>query len=258
MSLPKPLKRNRGRYLGEPIDIDRTLQLVCDSARRGGWSQRHFLEEPGLDLVVLHRAPQTARRRVYVSTGIHGDEPAGPLAVLELLRDRSWPEDTEFWICPCLNPTGFPLNTRHNSSGCDLNRDYRQPSSREVQAHIALLQGLPEFDLALCLHEDWEARGFYLYELNATGRASPANSIVEQVARVCPIDPSPTIDGRRAANGIIRPEMDPRTHPVWPEAFYLFQHKTRLSLTLEAPSDFELRVRVRALVTAIRAALVPG
>ena len=58
-----------------------------------------------------------------------------------------------------------------------------------------------------------------------------------------------------AHNGIIRPGVDPRSRPDWPEAFFLITHKTRLSYTLEAPSDFPLAARVAALVAAVTAAL---
>jgi hypothetical protein len=75
------------------------------------------------------------------------------------------------------------------------------------------------------------------------------------VARVCPIDRSETIEGRPARDGLIRPSLDPRTRPDWPEAFFLLTHKTRLSYTMEAPSDFALPVRVAALVGAVKAAL---
>jgi hypothetical protein len=55
--------------------------------------------------------------------------------------------------------------------------------------------------------------------------------------------------------GIIRPPLDPTLRPQWPEAFWLYRHKTRLSYTIEAPSDFPLAVRVKALAEAIRGAL---
>ncbi len=100
--------------------------------------------------------------RVYISTGIHGDEPAGPLAALQLLQEDCWPKDAALWMCPCLNPTGFPLNRRENAQGIDLNRDYRHLETAEVQAHTSWLQRQPAFDLTLCLHEDWESRGFYI------------------------------------------------------------------------------------------------
>ena len=58
-----------------------------------------------------------------------------------------WPDDAEIWLCPCLNPTGFPRNTRENAGGVDLNRDYKHRRSAEVRAHIAWLQRQPNFDL---------------------------------------------------------------------------------------------------------------
>lgn len=109
--------------------------------------------------------------------------------------------------------------------------------------------------LALCLHEDWEANGFYLYELNPDARPTLARLMIEAVAPVCPIDLAEVIEGRPAHGGIIQPSHDPNSRPQWPEAFWLLQHKTRLSYTLEAPSDFTLKTRVDALVAAVRAAL---
>ena len=78
---------------------------------------------------------------------------------------------------------------------------------------------------------------------------------MSQVATLCPIDRSEIIEGRPAQGGIIRPDFDPRNRPQWPEAFFLVTHKTRLSYTLEAPSDFPLAVRVAALVSGVRTAL---
>jgi murein peptide amidase A len=193
--------------------------------------------------------------RLYISTGIHGDEPAGPLAARRLLEEDAWPPGWDIWLCPCLNPMGFALNRRENSEGLDLNRQYRAPEAEETLAHVAWLGRQPRFDLCLCLHEDWEARGFYLYELNPDGLPSLAEAIINRVAQVCPIDQSPTIEGRPAHNGIIRPDLDPRTRPQWPEAFFLLTHKTRLSYTLEAPSDYPLPIRVAALVTGVTTAL---
>ena len=76
-----------------------------------------------------------------------------------------------------------------------------------------------------------------------------------EVGKVCPIDRSEVIEGRPARNGIIRPNLDPRSRPDWPEAFYLITHKSRLSYTLEAPSDFSLHIRVAALVRGAAAAI---
>ena len=66
---------------------------------------------------------------------------------------------------------------------------------------------------------------------------------------------SEEIEGRPAREGIIRPSVDPRSRPQWPEAFFLLTYKTRLFYTLEAPSDFPLSTRVAALVAGVTAAL---
>ena len=122
-----------------------------------------------------------------------------------------------------------------------------------TRAHIAWLERQPQFDLCLCLHEDWESRGFYIYELNPEKRSSRAETMIARIAEVCPIDPSEIIEDRPARNGIIRPNLDPATRPQWAEAFYLIVNKTRLSYTLEAPSDFPLTTRVNALVAGVNA-----
>jgi hypothetical protein len=253
------LGRNVNGYLGESINIGGVLREIDDAARRHQWESETFLDSPRLKLKALHRAPapRTTQHapRIYLSAGIHGDEPAGPLAVLQLLQEDRWPPDFELWLCPCLNPAGFALNRRENAEGVDLNRQYLQPKADETLAHIDWLKRQPPFDLCLCLHEDWEAHGFYVYELNPDNQPSLAEAIVNRVAEACPVDHSEIIEGRPAQNGIIRPSVDPRARPQWPESFFLLTHKTRLSYTLEAPSDFPLAVRTGALVAAVNAGL---
>jgi hypothetical protein len=254
------LGKNVHGYAGDRIEIQAVLRDIKTAARNHGWSQETFCQTGGFDLIALHRPatvldPSHPTSRTYLSTGIHGDEPAGPWAVHQLLQENRWPPNLDLWLCPCLNPTGFELNRRENDHGIDLNRQYRQPQAKETVAHVAWLERQPGFDLCLCLHEDWEAHGFYIYELNLDHQIPLAEPIVQRVAQVCPIDTSEMIEGRPAKNGIIRPSPDPRSRPDWPEAFYLLTNKTRLSYTLEAPSDFPLPVRVSALVTGVNTAL---
>jgi hypothetical protein len=250
------LGKNSGAYFGDRIQIGQILRDDLEAAPKCGWCIEK-LPAGDLELLAFHRPANVPARKIYISTGIHGDEPAGPLAVRQLLLENSWPENAEIWLCPCLNPTGFPLNRRENAQGADLNRDYRHLQTEEICAHVAWLERQPNFDLTLCLHEDWEAHGFYLYELNPDHQPSPAERIIHEVEKVCPIDRSPMIEGRRAQDGIIRPDLDPTNRLQWPEAFFLIRNKTRHSYTLETPSDFPLPTRVAALVAAVRAALRP-
>jgi hypothetical protein len=264
--LPRRLGKNIKGYLGETIDVSSVLRDCLIAAQAHGWITEDIFVRPGLSLPVFTRpgaiveAKQVSANKapeplVYISTGIHGDEPAGPLAVRQLLQENNWPSGVGLWLCPCLNPSGFLRNRRENPEGADLNREYLNPKAMETLVHIDWLKHQPWFDLCLCLHEDWEAHGFYIYELNPDNRPSFAAEIIRRVSTVCPIDRSELIEGRAAKEGIIRPSIDPRDRPQWPESFYLLTHKTRLSYTLEAPSDFSLPFRVAALVIAVNTAM---
>lgn len=255
-SSPARLGKNAGAYHGEPIDIASVLVDCVAAAKRNGWTVESLLADAQPPIYAFSRKAPETRRRVYLSAGIHGDEPAGPLAFRQLLQENAWPTDVDLWLMPCLNPEGFVLRTRTNREGIDLNRDYRQPRSHTVRAHVDWLRRQPRFDFAVCLHEDWEAHGFYLYELNPDGQPSLAEHVITAVSTCFPVDPSSEIDGWSAKHGIIRPQIDPAARPEWPEAIHLVEHRTRHSYTLEAPSDFELAFRVKALVTGARALLL--
>ncbi len=250
---------NQDGYRGECIDIEGLLDRCAEVAAATGW-ECQLIPPTRLHRPAFHRpARQAGAPRIYISAGIHGDEPAGPVAVLALLESSADLPDADLWLVPCLNPEGIRRNCRTHPCGIDLNRDYRHPRSPETVGHVEWLQSLPRFDLTLLLHEDWESHGFYAYELNGTNQPSLARHIVGAVRRVCPIDESPLIDGRAVSEpGIIRPDFDPETRPEWPEALWLGVHKCPLGYTLEAPSDWPLQVRCRALVTAVQEAISRG
>ncbi len=246
---------NIGGYKGERIDIAKVLRDVEREASRTKWESIPIEVSAELKLPAFRRISGSGAKNIYISTGIHGDEPAGPLAALELLKENAWPEKVNLWLISCLNPKGFILNRRENEAGVDLNRDFRALATDSVRAHVRWLEAQPKFDFTLLLHEDWEANGFYLYELNPDLRPSVAEAVIRAVKEVCPIDMSPEIEGRPAKDGIICANRYLATRPDWPEAFYLVHHKAPLSYTLEAPSDFPLRTRVQALTVAVKAAL---
>jgi protein MpaA len=251
------LGKNHGGYFGETIDIRAVLRDIEAAASAHGWTLEIFHSHRGFDWVALHRDSRAGekRKRIHISAGIHGDEPAGPLAALRLLQEDRWPANAEIFLLPCLNPLGFVLNQRGNAEGIDLNRDYRNPKTTETARHIAWLERQPQFDVYLCVHEDWESHGFYLYEQNPDQQPSLAGKIISAVTPVCPIDMSEIIEDRPAEGGIIRINIVPQERLDWPEALYHITHKSRQGYTLEAPSDFPLATRVNALVAAVNAAV---
>src|SRR5215472_11388527 len=107
------LGKNHGGYHGETIDIRAVLQEIEIAARDHGWALEIFGQQGEFRLFALHRSLSRDvlhPARLYLSAGIHGDEPAGPLAALRLLQENKWPANAELWFCPCLNPMGFISN----------------------------------------------------------------------------------------------------------------------------------------------------
>ena len=253
---PQRLLRNAGAYRGETIDIASVLAECEEAAAQAGW-QVQRLAAGSLQLPIFGRNMSPERPVVYLSAGMHGDEPAPVLAVRELLREDAWPDAFNYVLFPCLNPTGFPLNTRENAAGVDLNRQYRHPveAQPEARVHLDWLGLQPGFDLALCLHEDWEADGFYTYELKHDAIPSLADAVFEEVGKVCPINTQSENDGMPAEGGLMRPKESPLEMKEWPEAVYLFAHKTPLCYTFETPSDYEMAVRGAGQKAAVQAAL---
>jgi len=225
------------------------------AGRKAGFRLEGFGEAGGCPLFALTRRTPGPRPKIYLSAGIHGDEPAPILALLSLIGAGEFNDRAVWFICPMLNPVGISRGTRENDEGTDLNRDYRNPVSPEVRAHARWLGSQPNFDLAICVHEDWESTGFYLYELNPDSQPTLATPMITAVKRVCPIDLSPVIEGREAKGGIIRPLLNPLEREKWPESIYLQAHHTRLSYTIESPSALPIDQRVAALRAALTAAI---
>lgn len=100
---------------------------------------------------------------IHLSAGVHGDEPAGVLALLELVERRALDERFSYRIWPCANPSGFAAGTRANAEGIDINRTFgRGGSSPEARA-IVMSNRDRKFTLALDLHEDDESAEPYAY-----------------------------------------------------------------------------------------------
>lgn len=190
------------------------------------------------DVIAYHKCHNPSLPYIHLSAGIHGDEPASTLALLEFLRIR--PSQKVNWlIVPLLNPAGMHANTRENPAGIDLNRDYQHSSSDEVKAHIAWLNQMPVPQLHISLHEDWEATGFYFYEINKSSNLSfISEKILQNVASILPIDQSPTIDDHlvHEPGWIFHSPQSDYPNQI-PEAIHLANLGCPLSFTLETPSN---------------------
>ncbi len=249
------MKSNRPATL--PLNVAELLADFRSTGEAQGFKVEPFGQTTAFPLLSLTKRCAGPRPRIYLSAGIHGDEPAPPLALLEMLHAGVFDSRANWFICPALNPEGLHRVTREDAQKRDLNRDYLDRQSPEIKAHTQWLERQPAFQLTLCLHEDWEARGFYLYELNRQDRPSFAPLLLNAVRDIIPIDDSEIIDERPIDEpGIIRPISDPLLRTNWPEAIYLCQEHTNLSYTLETPTGFPLGKRTTAIRSAVEAAII--
>lgn len=184
---------------------------------------------------------------IYLSAGIHGDEPASSQGLLKWAESNlnqlsSFP----FLIYPCLNPWGLENNSRWDASRTDLNRIWKDSQNILISYILSRTNNLT-FKLVLNLHEDFEGRGVYLYEPSSGGKPSGiAASILQASSSIIACDPRKMIDGRKARNGIIRPRPTNPPEDGFPEALHFYVEHKCLTVTIETPSEFDLLLRINA------------
>ena len=192
----------------------------------------------------------------YVSAGIHGDEPAGPEALASwaeanlaaLVRsERTLP----LFILPCLNPWGLVENRRADARGRDLNRAFHRRVS-PIREWKRLIAG-ERFALGLALHEDYDARGVYLYEVNASAAGIGTALLRACTSKAMPVDRRRTIEDFPFKNGLLARRILPEDVTMYPEALAVYPQHTDHFITFETPSEFSLTRRVQAHIRLIEA-----
>jgi hypothetical protein len=207
-------------------------------------------EAGGYPLMVVHSGRRDSKLpSVYLSAGIHGDEPATVEGLIQWAEESFRTNPTiahiahwNWMIFPCLNPWGLERNVRFDAEGLDLNRYYNSRKVPQITAQLSLMRG-HRYDIAVSLHEDYDARGFYLYEI-AAKHPHWGESLCSQCTSIFPPDNRRKIDGHSARGGLIRRKIKPKMMKGHPEAFRLhFRHADR-TFTLETPSEESLERRV--------------
>jgi len=225
-------------------------------AWRSGLEIVSLCKQGGFETIAVHGSGGGEKEGLYLSAGVHGDEPAAVWGLLEwaeanqkLLRRET------VAILPCVNPWGFANNVRMDFRGRDLNRLFHNRTLPFFRAWRKLV-GDQQFRLALNLHEDYDAQGIYVYELVPRG-VRLSEKVFDQIESIIPRESRTNIDGQRMIGGIVRRSGDMRRvveeqlDGGWPEAIYLFLNHTRRALTFETPSEFAFHERVRAQIRFI-------
>ena len=237
-------------------DYDYLIKRWKSLARKSGVICKPYSNAEEFDLFYL-RSPalKAGCSGIYLSAGIHGDEAASTEGLFQwAYLNHSILKDLPVIMFPCLNPWGLVHNRRTDSEGRDLNRSFHLDELPRIREHKEVLDGL-RFRLALCLHEDFDAQGVYLYEIRK--RLSPfGKELLGAAGFYVPIDLRRTIEGRRAKQGWIA-RRAPRL-PIsigLPESIYLSKNHSERNITLETPSEYDLGLRIQAQIATIQRAI---
>lgn len=220
-------------------------------ARASGLRIQAFALAGKLPIYFLRTAAMSDPRAIYLSAGIHGDEPAGPAALLAWAeKNAAQLRSHPFLLFPCLNPWGLLNNSRYDEHGCDLNRTFADKSPPAPVRALERLIDRDRFALSLTLHEDYDATGFYVYEVM---RRAPfwGEQLLRKARPLIAIDSRPNIDRRRARAGLVRRQFKPQRFPAMPESIYLHRRHSYRTFTTETPSEFALETRIAAHVAVI-------
>ena len=203
---------------------------------------------------------QNNSRRVLISAGIHGDEPAGIEAICIFLESEKYKSHLNKWdfiILPCINPYGYEHNKRENHDNTDLNRMFKENTP---PMEVRLTQSIFEtshFNLTLELHEDCDSYGYYLFQKsNKPYGIQLGYKIIESVKKIIPINLNEKIDNIPAEKGLIHRIKNIDEVGWWPMAGYSLAMNSEHCFTLETPTQLPMHIRVKAHLTAIDRALI--
>lgn len=118
-------------------------------------------------LSLSYTPPKPVKKRVLLVGGAHGDEPAGPEAILAFFRYvKKNPKkyaDIAIDAIPMMNPWGWTHSKRYTGDGYDMNRDFVLFVTKEAQIVRDITRD-KKYDLAIDHHEASQSGAFiYTY-----------------------------------------------------------------------------------------------
>lgn len=224
-------------------------------AQKAGLQTQVYATAEGFDLFCFCSPALKRAGGIYLSAGIHGDEAAATEGLYEWAEVHApMLRQLPVMIFPCLNPQGLLFNRRTDSDNRDLNRCYHLDECPRILAQKELIQG-HSFRLAMCLHEDYDAQGVYLYELR--NRATTfGREILAAAGHHIPSDPSRIVEARRTELvWMIARRIKFKKFPVLAEGMYLSLYHSERTITLETPSEYLLGQRIQAQIAMIQRAI---
>jgi len=205
----------------------------------------------------------TNHPRLLIVSGFHGEERAGPIALIQWLEafDPNLYKKVHLSLIPIINPVGFNKNQRYNDEKERTNCGFCHPESgdRPSQEGIILLKNSQLLKNSskhgfLSLHEDIPSEKFYLYTFERETEYTAFTRELRDTLGSFFKDPlhGETVttdahggDGILVENGIVYKLCD-GSFEDW-----LFHEGTIKAATTETPGKYPLKIRINANMALI-------
>lgn len=159
---------------------------------------------------------------VFISGGVHGDEPAGTQAAVKFVKEhmRGWINFYNFVVIPCVNPVGYQINIREGSEFQDINREFfhetTSPENKLILKFLAKLD-VRSYIMTIDLHEtraqerpaseypvnERHPDGFHMWEICSEEENRIGNYVIDAVKEIMPVCKWSHIWGDINSGGVI-------------------------------------------------------
>lgn len=155
------------------FDSRQIIQEFCDRGHNHKFQVNKCKISSLKHVFLLHKHDvATAEKNILIVAGFRDKEPAGTLALLELMREGKFPSEYGFWIAPLMNAAdcdNHPASGRNVKEDPEKKRHHEEDLLKSIKSvNLGILK--MKFDVILQLQEDSKARGIYIEILD--GKAS--------------------------------------------------------------------------------------
>jgi murein peptide amidase A len=202
-----------------------------------------------------------AKPVIALASGVHGDEPAAPWALLSLVENGELDPRYAYRIWPCTNPSGYAAGTRESADRVDINRSFGRGGQTPEARAIITANRDRKFVLSLDLHEDTDADGFYCYEYRSAHIARAVVSAVRHanfsIQDLEQCDLGAPFEAIQLEDGVVRPDSEEEIKAIGGLSYNLSlsRHAAAHALTLESPARFQWDDRIAIHRIAVKAAI---
>ncbi len=190
------------------------------------------------------RTPENDGKKICIISGLHGDEPGGPLGILKFFSKKNIDSlKKNLLIIPVLNPEGFDKGEREDGDGRDLNRVWNRKKDKEPVKTVKDVVQEFKPDILLSLHEDDNVDGFYLYPSDDIDY-SIVNYFKDFLHTIFDPISNKTIYGDKVKNGVVVSMGKKPKHYASMEKF--FEKSGIPNVTLEIPGSVSFKKRTSA------------